>query len=120
MGLFDFLSNDPVKKVERLSKKILNEHHQQQVRQEALDELVSIGSTEAITALIKRLGVNFRDTIKNEQEDDGIVRRARAEGARFGRQHGPVVRAGFLPALGQHGSNVNIIRRRRLIGRWGV
>ena len=68
MGLFDFLSSDPNKKVERLAKKILNEHHQQQVRQEALDELVSIGSPAAIGALIKRLGVNFRDTIKNEQE----------------------------------------------------
>ena len=47
---------------------MLNEHHQQQVRQEAMQELVSMDSPEAISALIKRLGVNFRDTIKNEQE----------------------------------------------------
>ena len=47
---------------------MLNEHHQQQVRQEAMQELVAMDSPEAIGALIKRLGVNFRDTIKNEQE----------------------------------------------------
>ncbi len=66
MGLFDFFVRGT--KVERLAKRMLNEHHQQQVRQESLEELVSIGTPEAISALIRRLGVNFRDSIKNEQE----------------------------------------------------
>ena len=47
---------------------MLNEHQQQQVRQEAMQELVNMDTPEAISALIRRLGVNFRDTIKNEQE----------------------------------------------------
>ena len=69
MGLFDFFGKkSPATKIEKLTKKILNEHHQQQVRQEAMQELVELDSPEAIGALIKRLGVNFRDTIKNEQE----------------------------------------------------
>jgi HEAT repeat protein len=69
MGLFDFLSNKPTSgKIQRASKRMLNEHHQQQVRQEALHELAGYGTPEAIEALVKRLSVSFRDTIKNEQE----------------------------------------------------
>ncbi|MCA9538855.1 MAG: HEAT repeat domain-containing protein [Myxococcales bacterium] len=69
MGLFDFLSKKPSpKRIDKLTKRMMDEHHQQPVRQEAMDELVSIGTPEAIAALIKRLGTNFRDTIKNEQE----------------------------------------------------
>ena len=47
---------------------MLNEHQQQQIRQESIDELVHFATPESIGALVKRLGVNFRDTIKNEQE----------------------------------------------------
>lgn len=69
MGLFDFLSSKPTpKKIEKISKRMLNEHHQQQVRQEAIEELIAFGTPEAISALVRRLGTNFRDTIKNEQE----------------------------------------------------
>ena len=68
MGVFDFLSRDPNAKINRLAKRFLNEHQQQQIRQEALEELITHDSPEAISALIRRLGVNFRDTIKNEQE----------------------------------------------------
>jgi HEAT repeat protein len=69
MGLFDFFGKkSPTSKVDKAVKKMLNEHQQQQVRQEAMQELVSMDTPEAISALIKRLGVNFRDTIKNEQE----------------------------------------------------
>jgi HEAT repeat protein len=69
MGLFDFFGKkSPTSKVDKAVKKMLNEHQQQQVRQEAMQELVGMDTPEAISALIKRLGVNFRDTIKNEQE----------------------------------------------------
>ena len=69
MGFFGLFGNkSPTAKIDKLTKKMLNEHHQQQVRQEAMQELVAMDSPEAIGALIKRLGVNFRDTIKNEQE----------------------------------------------------
>ena len=69
MGLFDIFSSKPTPaKAEKLAKKMLNEHQQQQIRQEAIDELVNFGTPEAITQLVRRLGVNFRDTIKNEQE----------------------------------------------------
>ena len=68
MGLLDLFSKSPSNKINRLAKRMLNEHQQQQVRQEALEELVTLDTPEAISALIRRLGVNFRDTIKNEQE----------------------------------------------------
>lgn len=69
MGLFDLFSNKPTTaKIGKLTKKILNEHQQQQIRQEAINELVNFGTPEAVSALVRRLGVNFRDTIKNEQE----------------------------------------------------
>ncbi|MEZ4473031.1 MAG: hypothetical protein R3F60_20055 [bacterium] len=68
MGVLDFLKRDSNSKINRLAKRFLNEHQQQQIRQEALEELVTYESPEAISALIRRLGVNFRDTIKNEQE----------------------------------------------------
>lgn len=69
MGLFDFLSSKPTpKKIDKIARRMLNEHHQQQVRQEAIEELIAFGTPEAIAALVRRLGTNFRDTIKNEQE----------------------------------------------------
>jgi len=69
MGLFDFLTNKPtVSKVEKVMKRMLNEHHQQQVRQESMEQLAQWGTVEAIQALTRRLAVNFRDTIVNEQE----------------------------------------------------
>jgi len=69
MGLFDMFSKKPTpKKIDKLTKRMLNEHQQQQVRQEAISELVSFGTPLAITALVRRLGVNFRDTIKNEAD----------------------------------------------------
>ena len=65
MGLFDIFSSKPTPaKAEKLAKKMLNEHQQQQIRQEAIDELVNFGTPDAITQLVRRLGVNFRDTIK--------------------------------------------------------
>ncbi len=69
MGLFDIFSSKPTpKKIDKITKRMLNEHHQQQVRQEAIEELIAFGTDYAILALVKRLGTNFRDTIKNEQE----------------------------------------------------
>ncbi len=69
MGLFDMFSKKPTpKKIDKLTKRMLNEHQQQQVRQEAIAELVNYGTPLAIAALVKRLGVNFRDTIKNEAD----------------------------------------------------
>jgi len=67
MGLFDIFSKSS-SKADRLAKKFLNEHQQQQIRQEALEECAGLDTPEAAGALIRRLGTNFRDTIKNEQE----------------------------------------------------
>ncbi|MEZ4464587.1 MAG: hypothetical protein R3F43_08800 [bacterium] len=58
MGVLDFLKRDSNSKINRLAKRFLNEHQQQQIRQEALEELVTYESPEAISALIRRLGVN--------------------------------------------------------------
>jgi HEAT repeat protein len=69
MGLFDFLSGKPTPaKIEKIMKRMLNEHHQPQVRQESMEELAGIGTPLAIEALTRRLAVNFKDTIVNEQE----------------------------------------------------
>ena len=72
LGLFG--SKDPTVKIEKLTKKFLNEHQQQQVRQEAMEDLLQIDHPQAVVGLIKRLGVNFRDTIKNEQEKKWVHR----------------------------------------------
>ena len=72
MGLFDLFSSSVEKKIERKRKTMLNEHQQQQVRQEAIQDLVNLDCPEAIYALVERLGVNFRDTIKNEQEREWV------------------------------------------------
>lgn len=68
MGLFDFLSSSPEKKVDKAKQIMLNEHQQHQVRQQAIYDLGQMNNDFAARALIERLGVNFRDTIKNEQE----------------------------------------------------
>ena len=68
MGLFDFFSSSPDKKVEKSKQVMLNEHHQHQMRQQAIYDLGQFDNDLAVRALIERLGVNFRDTIKNEQE----------------------------------------------------
>lgn len=72
MGLADFfssLSGKPTPaKIEKIMKRMLNEHHQPQVRQESMEELAGIGTPLAIEALTRRLAVNFKDTIINEQE----------------------------------------------------
>lgn len=68
MGLFDFLSSSPEKKANKAKAVMLNEHHQHQVRQQAIYDLGQLDDEHALRALIERLGVNFRDTIKNEQE----------------------------------------------------
>jgi hypothetical protein len=74
MGLFDIFSNKPTPaKIEKLTKRMLNEHQQQQIRQEAIGELVNFATPDSISALVKRLGVNFRDTIKNEQEKKHVA-----------------------------------------------
>src|SRR5688572_25811815 len=73
MGLFDVFSRKPAVRIERLAKKMLNEHHQAQVRMESLEELAGIDTPEAAAALIRRLGVNFRDTIVNEQEKKWVT-----------------------------------------------
>ena len=55
MGLLDFLSNKPTpSKIARATKRMLNEHHQQQVRQEALEELAAYGTPEAVASLVRR------------------------------------------------------------------
>lgn len=73
MGFFDLFSSKPTpKKIEKAKNVMLNEHHQLQVRQDAIHELIQYGTDDAIHALIERLGVNFRDTTKNEQEQSWI------------------------------------------------
>ena len=68
MGLFDLFSSSPEKKIEKAKQVMLNEHHQAQVRQQAIYDLAQFDNELSAQALIERLTVNFRDTIKNEQE----------------------------------------------------
>ncbi len=68
MGLFDMFSKSPEKKIEKAKGVMLNEHHQAQVRQGAIHDLMTNGTPAAIEALVERLGVSIRDTIQNESE----------------------------------------------------
>ena len=72
MGLLDFFSKSPEKKIERAKSVMLNEHHQAQVRQGAIHELMTYGTPAAIEALVERLGVSIRDTIQNENEQEWV------------------------------------------------
>jgi len=72
MGLFDIFSSSPEKKIEKTKKVMLNEHHQAQVRQGAIYDLMNNEHPAAIDALVERLGVSMRDTIQNEKEQGWV------------------------------------------------
>lgn len=72
MGLLDIFSSSPEKKIEKTKKVMLNEHHQAQVRQGAIYDLMHNEHPAAIDALVERLGVSMRDTIQNEKEQGWV------------------------------------------------
>jgi hypothetical protein len=72
MGLLDLFSSPIHKKIDRAKGVMLNEHHQAQVRQGAIHELMTYGTPAAIEALVERLGVSIRDTIQNEHEQGWV------------------------------------------------
>ena len=72
MGLFDIFSSSPEKKIEKTKRVMLNEHHQAQVRQGAIYDLMNMEHPEAVAALVERLGVSMRDTIQNEKEQGWV------------------------------------------------
>lgn len=72
MGLLDIFSSSPEKKIEKTKKVMLNEHHQAQVRQGAIYDLMNNEHPAAIDALVERLGVSMRDTIQNEKEQGWV------------------------------------------------
>ena len=50
MGLFDFLSSSPEKKIDKAKQVMLNEHHQHQVRQQAIYDLGQFDNELAVQA----------------------------------------------------------------------
>jgi hypothetical protein len=65
-------SSSPEKKIEKTKRVMLNEHHQAQVRQGAIYDLMNMDHPEAVAALVERLGVSMRDTIQNEKEQGWV------------------------------------------------
>ena len=73
MGFFDlFKKSTPEQKTEKIVRRLLEEYSPQEARQQAMQELVELGTDDAIFGLVQRLGFNLRDSIKNEQEKSWV------------------------------------------------
>jgi len=72
MGLKDFMARrrdaGATRKVERLKKRLLNEHHQTSERKRAIIELDQLGSEDAIYALLGRFTYHTPGSIVDEDE----------------------------------------------------
>jgi hypothetical protein len=70
MGIFDFLSGSPEKRIKSLQKKITEKYGPPENRQKALDQLIEMGSPEAIGALVMRFTVNTEPSITDADEKE--------------------------------------------------
>ena len=70
MGLFDFLSGSPEKKVKRLQKSVTEKYGPPENRQKAIEQLLDLGTPEALSALLMRFTVNAEPSITDAEEKD--------------------------------------------------
>ena len=72
MGLFDFLSGSPEKKIKGLQKKVTEKYGPPENRQKGLDQLLDLGTPEALSALMMRFTVNAEPSITDAEEKDYV------------------------------------------------
>ena len=70
MGFFDFLSGSPEKKIRRLQKSVTERYGPPENRQKAIDQLLDLGTPEALSALMMRFTANAEPSITDAEEKD--------------------------------------------------
>jgi len=85
MGLREFLARrretSNQRTVERLRKRLMNEHHQTMERKRAIEQLEEIGSPEALYALLGRFSYHTQGSIVDEDEKQMVFDALRRRGA---------------------------------------
>lgn len=74
MGFFDFLSGSPEKRVKSLQKKITEKYGPPENRQKALDQLLDMGTPEAIGALLQRFTIGAEPSITDAEEKEYVFK----------------------------------------------
>jgi HEAT repeat protein len=71
MGLFDAFSS-PEKKIKSLQRKVTERYGPPENRQRAIDQLIELGSAEAISALVMRFTAKAEPSITDEEEKERV------------------------------------------------
>jgi len=75
MGLFDFLSSSPEKKIKSLQKSVTEKYSSaQEKRAKAIDQLLEMGTPEALSALMTRFTIAVEPSITDADEKDYTFR----------------------------------------------
>jgi hypothetical protein len=74
MGILDFISGSPEKKVKGLQKKITEKYGPPENRQKAIDQLLDLGTPAALSALLMRFTCNAEPSITDAEEKDYTYR----------------------------------------------
>lgn len=70
MGIFDFLGGSPEKRIKSLQKKVTERYGPPENRQKAIDQLLDLGTPEALSALLMRFTVKSEPSITDAEEKD--------------------------------------------------
>lgn len=70
MGLFDFLGGNPEKRIKSLQKRVTERYGPPENRQKAIDQLLDMGTPEAISALLMRFTVIAEPSITDAEEKE--------------------------------------------------
>jgi hypothetical protein len=70
MGLFDLIAGSPEKRVKSLQKKVTEKYGPPENRQKAIEQLLDLGTPEALSALMMRFTVNAEPSIADAEEKE--------------------------------------------------
>lgn len=70
MGIFDFLGGSPEKRIKSAQKKVTEKYGPPENRQKAIDQLIDIGSPEAISAVLHRFTIRAEPSITDAEEKE--------------------------------------------------
>ncbi|MFN7134749.1 MAG: HEAT repeat domain-containing protein, partial [Myxococcales bacterium] len=74
MGIFDLLGGSPEKRIKSCQKKVTEKYGPPENRQKAIDQLIDLGTPEAISALLHRFTVKAEPSITDAEEKDYTYR----------------------------------------------
>jgi HEAT repeat protein len=70
MGLLDVFSKSPEKRIKSCQKKVTERYGPPENRQKAIDQLLDLGSPEALAALLHRFTINAEPSITDAEEKE--------------------------------------------------